>query len=384
MFRRSIQLISVLLAALVFGGAAVLSPAAEPAGAAPAPQVPEVTADGVVVYDDNADAVLYTKNPNQRYAPASITKIMTAIVAIERGDLEEIVPISIDAGELAARTDSTTMGLYPGEQVSLRNLLYGLMLPSGNDAAIEIARHIGGSEETFVGYMNAKAAELGMAETHFMNPHGLDHDRHYTTAWDMTILGRYSTQNPEFAEIVRTRARVFYGHEGRKLYQLGNLDRLIGRDGYDGVKIGYTENALSTHVGTAVRDGRRLYVTLLRSRGRVSDAERLFDYFYAQPAPASSPGQPAEGARSALRQPTATPTRPAPTATPPPLPTVAAPSATPTKTAVAPTATATVTTVARADQPAPRALVKAAEPAAESPIGWLIGWLGAVRANLPF
>ncbi|HEX2171412.1 MAG TPA: D-alanyl-D-alanine carboxypeptidase family protein, partial [Dehalococcoidia bacterium] len=248
-----------------------------------------VTADGVVVWDEGADQPLYTKNPHERFAPASITKIMTAVVALERGDLEEVFPIETDAATLAFETESTTMGLYPGERLSLRNLLYGLMLPSGNDAAIEIARHIGGSESAFVELMNQKAAELGMANTRYMNPHGLDHDDHYTTAYDMTLLGRFAMRVPGFAEIVRTRSRVFYGYEGRKLYALGNLDRLIGRDGYDGIKIGFTENALSTYVGTAQRNGRRLYVTILHSRGWVSDGQRLFDHFFSQPAPAAAP-----------------------------------------------------------------------------------------------
>ena len=268
-----------------------------PASAQPTGQVPEVSAQGVVVWDDRADRALYTKNPHERFAPASITKIMTAIVAIERGDLDEIVSIQIDAEELAARTDSTTMRLYPGERLSLRNLLYGLMLPSGNDAAIEIARHIGGSEPAFVDLMNAKAEQLGMVNSRYMNPHGLDEDGHYTTAHDMTLLGRYAMQNPVFAEIVGTRARVFYGYDGRKLYQLGNLDRLVGRDGYEGIKIGFTENALSTYVGSVRRNGRRLYVTLLRSQGWSWDAQRLVDHFYAQPAPPTATPAPSPNAR---------------------------------------------------------------------------------------
>ena len=268
-----------------------------PASAQPTGQVPEVSAQGVVVWDDRADRALYTKNPHERFAPASITKIMTAIVAIERGDLDEIVAIQIDAEELAARTDSTTMRLYPGERLSLRNLLYGLMLPSGNDAAIEIARHIGGSEPAFVDLMNAKAEQLGMVNSRYMNPHGLDEDGHYTTAHDMTLLGRYAMQNPVFAEIVGTRARVFYGYDGRKLYQLGNLDRLVGRDGYEGIKIGFTENALSTYVGSVRRNDRRLYVALLRSQGWSWDAQRLVDHFYAQPAPPTATPAPSPSAR---------------------------------------------------------------------------------------
>ena len=287
-------------------GSGLLAASAHPAG-----QVPEVTAEAVVIWDDQAGQVLYDKNPHKRFAPASITKIMTAVVAIERGDLDEVVSVETDAGELARRTDSTTMGLYPGERVSLRNLLYGLMLPSGNDAAIEIARHIGGSEAAFVALMNTKAEQLGMVDSHYMNPHGLDDGQHYTTAHDMTLLGRYAMQNATFAEIAGTRARIFYGYDGRKLYQLGNLDRLIGREGYDGIKIGFTENALSTYVATVQRNGRRLYLTLLRSQDRVREAQRLVDYFYGQPAPSTTTRRPSQSSRGAVMD------TPPPPATPP-------------------------------------------------------------------
>jgi D-alanyl-D-alanine carboxypeptidase len=145
-----------------------------------------------VVIDEDSGQVLYERGSSQRTAPASITKIMTALVAIERGKPEDRFKVEFDSTELV---DSTLMGIHPGDEVTLEDLLYGLMLPSGNDAALAIANHIAGSKQAFVQMMIDKARDLGLQNTHFQNPHGLDEAGHYTSAYDITMTARYAMQH---------------------------------------------------------------------------------------------------------------------------------------------------------------------------------------------
>src|SRR5690606_21748814 len=139
--------------------------------------------------------VLFEKNAHTKMRIASITKIMTAIIAVESGKLNEMVKVSPNA----VRTEGSSLYLQPNEKIKLEQLVYGLMLRSGNDAAVAIAEHVGGSLEGFVFLMNQKAAEIGMINTEFANPHGLDdHENHYSTSYDMAILTRYAMQNEKF------------------------------------------------------------------------------------------------------------------------------------------------------------------------------------------
>jgi D-alanyl-D-alanine carboxypeptidase (penicillin-binding protein 5/6) len=165
--------------------------------------------------------------------------------------------------------------------ISVRDLLYGLMLPSGNDAAIEIAKAVGdGDVGRFVDRMNQKAEELGLVDTHFANPHGLDAPDHYSSAYDLAMLGRYGMQNPEFAAIVGTRS---YHLAPPSEYDLYNGNSLLKKyPGADGIKIGWTEAAGSTLVASATNsDGKRLIVTVLNSADRDADAAALFDWAWA-------------------------------------------------------------------------------------------------------
>lgn len=186
------------------GGAGLL-PLELPVRIEPTAWPPTITAQAAVVIDSATGRVLYEHNANERRAPASITKIMTAILALETGSEDAWVVSSTDA---TAMIGSSVMGLRPEMQIQMRELLYGLMLPSGNDAAIEIAKNVDGSELLFVERMNRKVAQLGLANTHFMNPHGLDRRRHYSSAYDMAMIGRYAMQNERFREIASTRVRT--------------------------------------------------------------------------------------------------------------------------------------------------------------------------------
>jgi D-alanyl-D-alanine carboxypeptidase (penicillin-binding protein 5/6) len=220
---------------------------------------------------------VYGKEAHRALSPASITKIFTSIVALEHGRLSQNITVQFDESQLA---DSTLMGIHPGEIYSLEDLLYGLMLPSGNDAALAIANAIGGSVPQFVAMMNAKAAELSLRDTHFANPHGLDAPGHVTSAYDVTMAARYGmTHFSEFRELVSARS---WQVNGTRSFTVYNLNRFLrSYPGADGVKIGYTDAAGKTIVASATRDGHRVYVALMHCGDIVADATPLFDWMFA-------------------------------------------------------------------------------------------------------
>jgi D-alanyl-D-alanine carboxypeptidase (penicillin-binding protein 5/6) len=238
----------------------------------------DITGRAAAIIEEPCGAFLYDYGARQRWAPASLAKIATAIVALEGADLSEMVDVRVDGAELAVTTDSTTMGLEPGQQLSVRDLLYGLLLPSGNDAAIAIAEHVEGSEAAFVGLMNDKVEQLGLGDTHFTNPHGLDDPDMYTSAFDIAVLGRELMRQPELAAIVGTR-----------IYQpawddlpLWNGNRLLYVYPESiGVKIGFTDSAGGTIVAAAERDGRRLIISVLGSAGIYQDAITLLEWAFS-------------------------------------------------------------------------------------------------------
>ena len=187
----------------------------------------ELAEDTVFLADlhDPSHAILgLERNADVKRYPASTTKIMTCIIALENGGMDDLVTVSKRACNLSER--NSKMGLKPGETYPLIDLLYGLMLPSGNDAAIAIAEHIGGSVDGFAAMMNAKAQSLGLTGTHYMNPHGLHHKEHYTTARDLAILTAYALDNDTFREIVRTTEYTATSADGRKLI-LRSSNRLL-------------------------------------------------------------------------------------------------------------------------------------------------------------
>lgn len=239
---------------------------------------PWIQANAAAVVDADSGALLYDKDAHKRLPPASITKIVTAMVALEYGNLDDVITVTIDGPKFAVETDSAIMGLQKGDRVTLRDLLYGLMLASGNDAAVEIARYIAGSEKAFVKLMNEKVAQLGLANTHFTNPHGLNDPDHYTTAYDISQLGLWAMKDERLREIVRTPS---YTVKGKRSYSFNNLNGLTWYyPGADGLKTGWHEEAGMTIVGTAVRDGHRLFVTLLNDSRQLPDAAALLNWAF--------------------------------------------------------------------------------------------------------
>jgi D-alanyl-D-alanine carboxypeptidase len=244
---------------------------------------PEISATSAIVVDDGSLAVLYDKDAYSQRAPASITKMATAILAVERGVLDEPVAADIHYWELALWGGST-MGLEPGDVLTLRDLLYGLMLVSGNDAAQTIATHIAGSEEAFVADMNALAARLGMDATHFMNADGLSQPGHLSSAWDLVLLGRYLMRFPDLREIVGTEEITVFGmRDGLPVeFDLYNQNPLLNyTPGVDGLKTGFTEQSGRTFAFTAEREGHRVYIVLLDSALRAQDAIALVEWAFA-------------------------------------------------------------------------------------------------------
>ena len=239
-----------------------------------------IESKAAAVIDAACGELLYGKNENTPLPPASLTKMMTAIAVLELvPDIDRVVTADVSGTHLARTTFSSVMGLEPGMQASVRDLLYGLMLPSGNDAALVLARVAGGDEQSFVNYMNMRAQQLGLAGTSFANPNGLDQKGLHSTATEMAYLGMAMMQNPLLASISATPLHVWSaGHP------LRNGNRLLASyPGLLGVKIGYTERAGHTIVAAATRDGRQVYVSVLGSAVPYVDARQLLDWAFTTP-----------------------------------------------------------------------------------------------------
>lgn len=236
--------------------------------------LPDINARSAIVIDFESGRVLYEKNAYQERPMASTTKIMTAIVALENGNLDDIVTVSRNAASIWG----SKINLTAGEQLTLSELIYGLLMCSGNDAAIAIAEHIAGSVESFLIMMNNKALDIGALNTNFTSPHGLDGTGHYSTAYDMAIITRYALENPVFNEIVKTRA-IQMG----KRSMVNTNEMLSSYEGADGVKTGYTGKAGRCLVTSATRDGRRFISVVLfcDSRNqRALSSKKILDYAF--------------------------------------------------------------------------------------------------------
>lgn len=241
------------------------------------PSPPEITGQAGIVMDVLTGKVLYEKNANTLFEPASTTKIMTAILALEKGNLSDIVVTSKEP----PLAEGTRIYLEEGEKLTLEEMLYGMMLNSGNDAAIAIAEHIGGNVETFVKMMNEKAREIGALSTTFVNPSGLTDKGHLTTAYDLALISRYALLNlPEFRKIVSTKTMEVPWQGQKWDRQLINLNKLLWTyEGADGVKTGYTSTAGRTLVASATRNGWQLISVVLKSDANIwSDSAALLDY----------------------------------------------------------------------------------------------------------
>ncbi len=234
---------------------------------------PDVSAEACVLMDAESGIVIYEKNPDAQMLIASTTKIMTALVVIESCAMDEVVEIKPEW----AATEGSSMGLKAGESCSVRELLYGLLLASGNDAGVALACHTAGSVEKFAELMNEKADELGMENSHFTNPHGLDEPEHYSTARDMAKLAAAAVENRELALIaataeVRLSPTRYFANHNKLLRQC---------EGCIGLKTGYTSKAGRTLVSVCEREGTRLVCVTLRDGDDWADHSQLYDWGFA-------------------------------------------------------------------------------------------------------
>lgn len=236
------------------------------------------SAQAAILMDRDSGRIIYAKNADQELKIASLTKIMTALVALEQSKLDDIVTVGPDA----VGVEGSSIYLKQGEKIPMIHLLYGLMLRSGNDAAIAIAEHVGGSKEGFVYLMNQKANFLGLNHTHFMNPHGLDQAGHYSSAKDLAILTSYALKNPTFREIVKTEVKTIDWPNlawDQKFYNKNKLLRLY--PWADGVKTGFTKQAKRTLVTSATKNGQQLVAVTLNDGNDWQDAIDMYNYGFA-------------------------------------------------------------------------------------------------------
>jgi D-alanyl-D-alanine carboxypeptidase (penicillin-binding protein 5/6) len=230
---------------------------------------PELTAQSVVLVDLDSGQTLFALRPDDPLPPASTAKLMTALVVLQRADLDDVVTIS----PAAANTSGSRMGLTVGQALTVRELLYGLLLPSGNDAAVALAEHVAGSETDFVDLMNEQAAVLGLQATHFTGPHGMDAAGQTSSASDLMAVTKAALQYPFFEQVIATRSAEVGG------MALTNTNELLGRyPGVDGVKTGTSDAGGECLVASATRQGHRLLAIVLGSRDRYTDAMALFDF----------------------------------------------------------------------------------------------------------
>ncbi|MBP3950530.1 D-alanyl-D-alanine carboxypeptidase family protein [Bacillus suaedae] len=235
-----------------------------------------VSAQGAILMEQESGRILFAKNADQPMRIASITKIMTALLAIESGKMDEMVEISTRA----EGTEGSSIYLRAGEKMKLEDLVYGLMLRSGNDSAVAIAEHVGGSLEGFVYMMNEKAKQLGMLNTMFQNPHGLDdHEDHFSTAHDMALLTQYAMNYEDYQTIVSTKSHRVEGDQTRVW---GNKNRLLTElyKYSTGGKTGYTKRAKRTLVSTASKEGNDYIVVTLNAPSDWHDHMNLFNWAF--------------------------------------------------------------------------------------------------------
>lgn len=235
-----------------------------------------VSAKCAILVDAQTGRVLYEKNADERSLIASTTKIMTGLLVCEAGELDREISVPPEA----AGVEGSSLYLKAGERITVRELLYGMMLRSGNDAAVALAIATAGSVEAFACRMNEKAQALGLSGTHFENPNGLDGEAHYSTARDLARLSVCAMQNETFRAVVSSKSFTEHGRS------FTNHNKLLWRvEGADGVKTGYTKQAGRILVGSAVRDGRRLVCVTICDPDDWRDQQALFDYGFSAFSP---------------------------------------------------------------------------------------------------
>lgn len=235
----------------------------------------EVTAAGVVVLDIDSGVYLYRRNEEEILSPASTTKILTALVALDAFDLDEIVTVK------SVANDGQVMGLVPGERITVENLLFGALIHSGNDAAFALAEHYPGGIDAFVMAMNQKAKELYLSKSTFTNPAGYDHPNHKMTPMDLAQLGSVALNNHTIAKMVAIPQITVSDVTHTYFHPLSNVNQLLGKiPGVGGIKTGWTEEAGENLITLVERGGHRVIIVVLKSADRFADTTWLIDWIF--------------------------------------------------------------------------------------------------------
>jgi serine-type D-Ala-D-Ala carboxypeptidase (penicillin-binding protein 5/6) len=230
---------------------------------------PYISAKGAIVMDADSQVILYEKNPSLRFAPASTTKIMTALTALEHFNLSDVLTVKREA------TEGSSLGLKLGQKMTFENLLYALLLPSANDSAFVIAQNYKDEEAGFIARMNENAKKFNLHNTHFEDPAGLLDDQDYTTPLDLARLASLALKNETFTKIVATKQKVITDVDGGLKINASNLNKLLGIDGVSGIKTGYTEGAGGVLVTAKEEKGKTLIIVVMGSEDRFLDTQIL-------------------------------------------------------------------------------------------------------------
>lgn len=273
--RPPLRQITSLLVVAAFLAVTLIGPPSLAASEPPDPDPPSVNCAAALLMEWHTGTLLYEHNAFRRMHPASITKIMTALLTLEQGCLEDTVTMSWEA----ASQPGSSMYLKEGDVFTVEDLLYGLMLNSGNDAAWALAEYVGGTAQEFFDMMNVRAKEIGAINTRYANPHGITDPNHYTTAFDLALIAKTCLKHPYFRHLVATKEKDVIEAEEGIVTSLANTNRLLWLYlGADGVKTGTTESAGQCLVASATRDGIRLLAVVLDSGDRWRDAAELLSY----------------------------------------------------------------------------------------------------------
>lgn len=236
---------------------------------------PNLTAKAIYVFDPDSGTEIYQKNSQDRFYPASTTKLMTALVALSAYDLDQVLTVS-SAGDAMGQS----IHLSSGDKLTFENLLYGLLVDSGNDTAVALAENYPGGYTQFIGRMNQKAADLKLKSTHFTNVTGLYNSDHFTTAADLTIVAREAIENATIRKIVSTKNITFTDITGSKRFILESTNKLLGVEGVRGLKTGWTPESGECLVSLVTRDGKSILVVLLGSEDRFGESIKLINWVY--------------------------------------------------------------------------------------------------------
>ena len=240
-------------------------------------EVPDISAKSAVVICADTGEVVFEKDAYQKMPMASTTKIMTSVLALEFGADEHFLTVTDEM----VSVEGSSIGLLPDDKISLKTLVKGMLLESGNDAANSVAHIIGGATPEFVAIMNSKAKEIGMNSTSFETPSGLDGENHYSTAFDMALLGAYAIKNPEFKQICSSKEQVvFYGNDPCRRVFTNNNKLLDTYDGIFGIKTGFTKKSGRCLVSAVERDNKTLIAVTLNAPDDWNDHKKMYDYSF--------------------------------------------------------------------------------------------------------